>query len=150
MGYGRVRLISASKPEAEDQRLKDLAQPGAGFGDAAENKIVESKAVDAVIMDYEGKGWSVRSVEPDKCGFDLICTKNDVIENVEVKGIKGSTPCFIITAGEVGQAETNPRFFLVVVTAALSSSPKLTKYSGAEFMHRFKLSAVQYRATLKP
>jgi hypothetical protein len=57
--------------------------------------------------------------------------------------------CFIITAGEVKQARENAKFFLVVVTSALSALPKLTKFSGVEFGRRFELSAVQYRAVLK-
>jgi hypothetical protein len=126
------------------------AQTGAGFGDPAENKLVEVGAVRAVVKSYEGDGWSVRSVERDKCGFDLECTKNGSIENVEVKGVRGAAPCFIITAGEVKQAQTNATFVLVVVTSALSESPKITKYSGVEFCQRFDLSAIQFRAVLRP
>jgi hypothetical protein len=65
-------------------------------------------------------------VERDKCGFDLECTKNGAIEQVEVKGIRGTGLCFIITAGEVQQARANANFILAVVTSALSGSPKLT------------------------
>ena len=98
-----------------------------------------------MVKTYEADGWSVRSVERDKCGFDLECTKNGRVEDVEVKGVRGAVPCFIVTAGEVKQAQTNPTFVLVVVTSAMSVSPTLTKYSGAEFCRRFDLSAVQYR-----
>ncbi len=125
-----------------------LAQAGAGFGDPAENRLVEAAAVRAVVKDYEGNGWSVRSVERDKCGFDLECSKDGVVEQVEVKGARGTELCFIITAGEVKQARENATFFLAVVTLALSASPKLTKFSGAEFGRRFDLSAIQYRAVL--
>jgi Domain of unknown function (DUF3883) len=124
-------------------------QAGAGFGNSAENKLVESAAVRAVVKSYEEDGWSVRSVERDKCGFDLECSKDGEVEQVEVKGVRGGGLCFIITAGEVEQARTNARFFLVVVTAALSPSPKLTKFSGTEFCGRFNLSAIQYRAVLR-
>lgn len=121
---------------------------GAGFGDPAENKLVESAAVRAVVKGYEADGWSVRSVERDKCGFDLECTKNGEVEQVEVKGVRGSGLCFFITAGEIEQARANPTFVLVVVSSALSGSPKLTKFAGAEFCIRFDLSAIQYRAIL--
>jgi len=124
-------------------------QVGGGFGDPVENKIVESAAVRAVVKAYEDDGWSVRSVERAKCGFDLECSRNGINENVEVKGVRGNVPCFIITAGEVEQARKNPSFVLMVVTSALSTSPKLTKYSGAEFRRRFDLSAIQYRAVLR-
>jgi hypothetical protein len=124
------------------------AQAGAGFGDPAENKLVEMAAVRAVVKAYEVDGWSVRSVERDKCGFDLECSKNGAVEHVEVKGVRGTALCFIITEGEVEQARWNLKFFLVVVTSALSASPKLTKFSGGEFCRRFDLSAIQYRAAL--
>jgi hypothetical protein len=81
--------------------------------------------------------------------LDLECSREGVVEDVEVKGVRGSLPCFIITAGEVEQARQNGKFYLLVVTSALSSSPKLTKYSGAEFCRRFELSAIQYRAVLQ-
>jgi hypothetical protein len=48
---------------------------GAGFGDAMENKIVEDAAIDAVKRQYVSDGWSVRSVERDRCGYDLECRK---------------------------------------------------------------------------
>jgi hypothetical protein len=126
-----------------------ITQSGAGFGDAAENKLVETRAVRAVIKHYEQSGWSVRSVERDKCGFDLECKKAGTVEQLEVKGVRGSGLCFVITAGEVKQARENPKFFLMVVTSALSSSPTLTKFSGREFGQRFNLSAIQYRAAFK-
>ena len=125
-----------------------VAQMGAGFGDPAENKLVETAAVRAVVKRYEGSSWLVRSVERDKCGFDLECTKGGAVEQVEVKGVSGTGLCFIITAGEVKQARENPKFFLVVVTSALSPSPIITKFSGVEFGQRFDLSAIQYRAAL--
>lgn len=127
-----------------------VSQAGAGFGDPAENKLVESAAVRAVVAHYEVGGWSVRSVEREKCGFDLECTKSGVVEQVEVKGVRGVGLCFIITAGEVKQAQTNPNFFLVVVTSALAATQTLTKFSGAEFVQRFDLAAIQYRAAAKP
>ena len=36
---------------------------GAGFGDPAENKLVESAAIRAVVKSYEEDGWTVRLVE---------------------------------------------------------------------------------------
>lgn len=127
-----------------------VSQAGAGFGDPGENKLVESAAVRAVVTHYLEGGWSVRSVERDKCGFDLECAKGDMVEQVEVKGIRGASLCFMITAGEVKQAQTNPNFFLVVVTLALTGLPTITKFTGAEFVRQFDLVAIQYRATLKP
>lgn len=125
------------------------AQAGAGFGDPVENIQVETVAVQAVVKHYKEDGWSVRSVERDKCGYDLECAKGTVVEQVEVKGISGTGLCFVITASEVKQARENPKFVLVVVTSTLSASPSLTKFSGVEFGQRFDLAAIQYRASLK-
>jgi len=122
---------------------------GAGFGDPVENKLVEAAAIRAVKKSYEQEGWLVRSVEREKCGFDLQCSKDGLFEDVEVKGSRSPEVCFIITAGEVRQAKNNVRFFLMVVTSALSTVPKITKYSGEEFFRRFKISAIQYRAELQ-
>jgi hypothetical protein len=57
--------------------------------------------------------------------------------------------CFIITAGEAKQAQEDGQFRLVVVTAALTSSPRLNKFSGQEFCRLFKLLPIQYRALPK-
>jgi hypothetical protein len=146
---GITNDAALSKPHAV-AGISPVALVGAGFGDPTENKLVENAAVQAVTKDYERDGWLVRSVERDKCGFDLECSKEGEIEHVEVKGVRGTDQSFIITSGEVRQAEMNPNFVLTVVTEALSPSPKLTKHSGAEFGRRFDLSAIQYRAVLKP
>jgi len=137
------------KDRTNDVRSRRSRQSGGGFGDPAENKIVESKAIRAVVKTYEADGWSVRSVERERCGFDLVCSKKGAVENVEVKGVSAAQECFIITTNEAEQARTNIRFVLMVVTLALSASPKLSKYSGLEFRRRFELSPIQYRASLK-
>jgi hypothetical protein len=124
------------------------ADVGGGFGEPVDNKLVEIAAIEAAKRQYESNGWSVHSVEREKLGFDLECRKNSVIECVEVKGVQGDQQSFIITYGEVEQARTNPRFVLVVVTSALSPTPVLTKFTGEEFVKRFRLSVLQYRAVL--
>jgi hypothetical protein len=124
-------------------------QAGAGFGNPAENKEVEVAAIRTVKKKYEADGWHVRSVERERCGFDLECRKSQVVENVEVKGVRSTEQSFFITENEVAQARTNPTFVLVVVTSALSESPILARYSGPDFCRKFELSAVQYRAVLR-
>jgi 5-methylcytosine-specific restriction protein A len=121
----------------------------AGFGSAAENRMVEQTAINLVRSRYEDEGWNVRSVERDRCGFDLECTRGEEQEHVEVKGIRGSEQAFLITAGEVARAKADPRFVLMVVTHALSGSPAPARYSASEFLAAFELSAIQYRATLR-
>lgn len=122
---------------------------GGGFGNPVENSMVEAAAMRAVAAWYRTRGWGVKRRDRDRCGFDLQCSKDDVIEDVEVKGVRSSEPSFIITAGELKQANRNPRFVLRIVTSALSSSATITRYSGPVFRRRFRLSAIQYRAALK-
>jgi hypothetical protein len=124
--------------------------PGAGFGDSAENKRVESAAIQAVVEKYETDGWLVLSVERERCGFDLKCTKGRSVHDVEVKGVRGDEQCFVITAGEVVEARNNPNFYLAVVTSALSSPPTIKVYSGTEFDRKFTLAVIQYRARFLP
>lgn len=119
---------------------------GAGFGDAESNARVERAAVQTVTDKYIADGWSVRSVESDRCGFDLLCQRGTEEENVEVKGVSGSRPQFIITAGEVEAARSNPKFVLFVVTETTSVQPRLHRYSGPEFWQQFSLAPLQYRA----
>jgi hypothetical protein len=42
--------------------------------------------------EYKQNGWSVESVEQDKCGYDLLCANSSIEEHVEVKGIRGPDP----------------------------------------------------------
>lgn len=65
----------------------------------------------------------MKSVELERCGYDLHCTRNEVEEHVEVKGLSGSDLAFIVTAGEMTRAGQDEAFFLYVVTEALSPKP---------------------------
>jgi Domain of unknown function (DUF3883) len=98
---------------------------------------------------YVESGWSVYSVEADKCGYDLLCRNGTIQECVEVKGVQGTLLTFIITAGEVRQVKTNPGFVICVVTHALSQQPKAYWYTGGEFIKNFNLSPLVYRASLE-
>lgn len=121
---------------------------GAGYGDAKNNAIVEKAAIKAVTKLYIDDGWEVKSVEAERCGYDLVCIRGQERNDVEVKGISGAICNFIITYGEVEQAKTNKQFILCVVTNA-TSEPTIHKYDSNEFLNRFDINPVQYRATLK-
>ena len=130
-----------------DEESKRVGQSGAGFGTYGKNAKVESAAISFVRRLYEDKGWSVKSVERENRGFDLICKKQGKEKNVEVKGISGNKPSFIITANEVRQAKNNPNFVLCVVIRAISETPKLLQYSAKQFLREFTLKPIQYKAT---
>jgi hypothetical protein len=146
-----LRLLEGerSNDSLEAEELSQTPSVGAGFGHPDKNKLVKEAARDAVKEQYESNGWIVRSVESEKCGYDLECYKDGAIENVEVKGVSGARQSFIITAKEVEQAHANPNFVLVIVTSALSTSRESNRYTGHEFCSRFVLSVVQYRAVIR-
>ncbi|MBL1173450.1 MAG: DUF3883 domain-containing protein [Chloroflexi bacterium] len=139
---GEVEFQENFVSESRNQRN------GAGFGNSETNRKVEQAAISFVTDEYKENGWIVKSVETEKCGFDLLCTKADKQECVEVKGIQGEFVSFIVTAGEVRQSQINKSFILCVVTSALIA-PKLHKFTAKEFNEQFSLETISYRASLK-
>ena len=99
-----------------------------------------------VTRQFEEEGWTVESVERNKCGYDLVCTKEGRRKDVEVKGVRGTECKFIITAGELRQASSNPHFIICVVTEALLNAPKMSSYSGGRFLREFELNPISYWA----
>ncbi len=121
---------------------------GSGFGDADQNKEVETASINAVIARYESEGWQVKSVERDRVGYDLHCTRKREVELAEVKGIAGFSQMCIVTEGERQVAAKRSGSVVWLVTAALSK-PELHRYSGFEFLTMFELTPIQYRARLR-
>lgn len=120
---------------------------GAGFGTPENNRRVEQAAIATAMKWYKDQGWQVRSVEVDKCGYDLECCRNNAEDHVEVKGVQGNEPAFIITAGEVTNLMLDRKHVTAVVTNALSREPLLTRFSRDEFLSNFDLEPLAYRAT---
>jgi hypothetical protein len=118
---------------------------GAGFGSPDENKRVERAAVAFVAERYRSQGWQVRTVERERRGFDLLCIKGGQQEHVEVKGIRGTCPMFIITAGELTRAVSDTAFRLCVVTAALGD-PHLLYLESGQFDEQVVLTPLADRA----
>jgi hypothetical protein len=147
--FWKVTLINKFDPSVIDENFESQSQAsGAGFGDPETNRKVERAAISFVTKWYQIHGWSVESVEGDKCGYDLRCVRNNAEEHVEVKGVQGGIPSFIITAGEVRQARINSLFTICIVTSALSNQPKMIRYSGGEFVSNFSLEPLSFRASL--
>jgi len=146
----RTENIERTDQTTEPQSLERwIRSGGAGFGDPITNREVERAAIELVTNLYTVSDWNVLSVEADKCGYDLCCRKGTVEEHVEVKGIQGEIPSFIITMGEIRQAESNLSFVICIVTLALSKKPKVRQYTGAEFINNFDLTPLTYRASLR-
>jgi uncharacterized protein DUF3883 len=137
----------------QDLGLDPLARPspkGTGFGDAETNWRVESAAIQAVRRYYESAGWSVTSVESQRIGYDLRCTRNRMVQCVEVKGTRSSIPSFILTEGERLASSEQRDWLLCVVTGALGPSPKLVWATGAQMKSAFDLQPLVYRAVPVP
>jgi hypothetical protein len=121
----------------------------AGFGDPARNKEIERAAVEHVMGLLTGEGWQVKSVEDEKCGYDLQCVRHGTEMHVEVKGIGASMVGFIITQSELHRARNDPKFALYAVTEALTERRKAHPYSGSELEAAFGFRPIQYFAKLK-
>lgn len=137
------------QPLLEIEQKHRFYKAGAGFGNPETNRKVEIAAIAFVTDWYKERGWSVQSVEVDKCGYDLCCVNDGLEEHVEVKGIQGEIPSFIITSGEVRQSKNNDLFKICVVTCALSNQPKLFRYDRNEFANKFNLEPISFRASLR-
>lgn len=122
----------------------------AWFGDPGKNKKVERAAVEHVTGLLAGEGWQVKSVESEKCGYDLQCVRQGAESHVEVKGIGGGMVGFIITDNELGRSRRDPKFALYAVTEALSGKPKVHVYTGSELGNAFGFRPLQHFAKLKP
>jgi len=121
---------------------------GGGFGSVETNRRVEKAAIEFVSCHYEQDGWTVRSVEAQKAGYDLCCDRGNVQVHVEVKGTQGDDVCFIITAAEVRNAMIDRRHLTCVVTGALTAAPKIFTYSRDDFATQIRLEPIAFRAQL--
>ena len=90
-------------------------------------KEIEDNAVAHVRKELEKKGYHVKSVEDDNCGWDLTCIskKNGEEIHVEVKGTSRDDFHFFLSRNEYRAMERSlkkgPEWILVVVRNVLSS-----------------------------
>ncbi|HET7089019.1 MAG TPA: DUF3883 domain-containing protein [Anaerolineae bacterium] len=118
-----------------------------GSGKLETNRKIKRAAISYVTKHYKSQGWNVQPVEADKRGFDLLCSKGSKVEHVEVKGIKGDTESFMITASEVKQVRIDQYFVLYVVRFATSKQPQLSQYTAKAFVKKFDLAPMVFRAS---
>ena len=127
-----------------------LLFPGALFGEAEQNALVELAAVNAVTNDYRSRGWRVQPKEGESVGYDLLCRHGSAVHHVEVKGIRGAVCSFIITANEKKKAELDPAFRLIAVTHALEANRRrLSKFMGPEVLRKFHFAPLSFMAKLR-
>lgn len=156
-GQGRVGKRHLTEQQAQVLR-KQLSVPtaqkpskesGAGYGNAERNAEVEKSAVNFVTKSYEAQGYEVRSVEADKCGYDLVAKRRTHELHLEVKGVSGDVPEFQITKNEVESARNDEAFRLVVVVNALEKHRRAIELSGSQFLERYDLRPDSFRAVQK-
>jgi hypothetical protein len=121
---------------------------GAGFGFAENNKKVEKAAIASVTRRLKHDGWKVTSVESLAVGYDLLAKQGGKKRNIEVKGVSGSKPNFIITENEASASKSDDDWELWIVTNALSKKPKLQNFTASQFNKKFVLKPISYRAQL--
>ncbi|MGO1049050.1 protein NO VEIN domain-containing protein [Crossiella sp. CA198] len=118
---------------------------GAGFGSAELNRKVELAAMAAVTEYYAKRGARVADVSLHRRGWDLDChLDNGEVLRVEVKGVRGDSPRFLLTRNEFIKA-TRPDWRLAVVTGALTT-PKVAIHQGDRI--RAHADPIQYQVTL--
>ncbi|HSH59559.1 MAG TPA: DUF3883 domain-containing protein [Acidimicrobiales bacterium] len=143
-GLSSRKLSQAgSSPDSRAQMRR-----GAGFGDATENRRVEEAAVKAFKGHY--RGWRVDDRQSDNVGYDFCVRRKADERHVEVKGVRGSQPSFLITENEVNVASRDPRWRICVVTNALSARPKIQEWTSRDFLSQFQRKPITtYLARLR-
>lgn len=149
-GLERVARGEGVSREPQRSRKVMLAVKHRGaFGDAAKNKLVEVAAVSYAKRVLKRDGWIVESVESEARGFDLLCRRDGRSLHVEVKGVSGDVPAFMITAKELRECRANSCWRLAVVTKARTFSPQLRLWTPSQFTRRFELVPKDHFAILK-
>lgn len=106
-----------------------IESSGAGYGDPRTRTVVETRAIQATAEHYRHQGYSVASVEHEKCGWDLTCVAPDgSTARVEVKGVSGPKPSILLTQNEHRSATADVGWVLAIVTYA-ATNPQVTLYT---------------------
>lgn len=110
---------------------------GAGFGDPANNALVELAGMQAVQQVYEAEGWELTDVSADNVGWDFRCARGAERLYLEVKGVSGDRPRILLTRNEHRAAMETEGWALAVVVRALTA-PEVGEYSADEVISRAK------------
>lgn len=135
--------------QTSETKVNVQNRTGAGFGNNETNKFVETAGIDCVFAYYKNKGWRVKSVEQDKCGYDLICNKGKQEHHVEVKGVQGKEIGFIMTKNEYSHAVKDKNYYVFVITNALFK-PIIHRFTNIELQEIFIKEVLSYKLVLKP
>lgn len=106
---------------------------------------VEKSAIDAVASMYKSKGYTVRSVEAEKCGWDLVAESGNATLRLEVKGTSGLEVSAQLTPNEYGAMKKHRKTYSVCVVTDALRKPKIHVFS-----YNFALDEWAYIKNGKP
>ena len=97
--------------------------------DHAMNALVEIAAVKAAAAYYRAKGYSVRSVERENLGWDIVVTKAKSKLLVEVKGVSAPSIRFELTPNEYAKLKEYSATFRVCVVCNAITQPRVFEFT---------------------
>ncbi len=119
-------VASQQTPKGEPATRKPKAGRSRWQVDVERRRRIEEAAVLAVGTKLEGLGFTIKSVEKENLGYDLVATRGDDVLHVEVKGRSGSDVSAELTVNEFDclrnyQKSRNPKahYRIAIVTDAL-------------------------------
>ena len=84
-------------------------------------KEIEDSAIKIASEFYEEKGFSVKSVEKENCGWDLTVVKGNKVRHIEVKGTSRNEFHFFLSKNEYNQMKKDSNWRLFVVKNVLEN-----------------------------
>lgn len=99
----------------------------AWYGDPLTNLEVEAIAMKVVSDSYRKDRWVIEDVTRKNCGWDLTATRSGEERHLEVKGVTGAQPRFLLTRNEFDIASRDPSWRLAIVTS-VKTLAKLAEY----------------------
>jgi len=130
--FAALRDLLAGFPEPLLDQGEEIAADVPMSRDPVTRRLVELRAIGAVIEWYVEQGWDVEDVSSRSLGWDLTCSRADRNNHhVEVKGLASGGPAVLLTANEVARAADTQGWRLAVVRKALDAEPTTEFYDAA-------------------
>lgn len=121
-----IELGDASVGKTSGRKAKSARS--AWQADVERRKQIEVAAIMAVGSKLERMGYTIKSVEKDNLGYDLVATREEEVLHYEVKGRSGKEVCADLSANEFDclklyERERKPRahYRVAIVTDALTN-----------------------------
>lgn len=121
-----IDLGEYSGPKSQRGSKKKVGRSG-WQADVEKRQRIEKAAIEAVGYRLEAAGFTVKSVEKDNLGYDLLATRGQEILNIEVKGRSGSDVAAELSVNEFDclsryqrHSESEGHYRVAIVTDALT------------------------------